>query len=189
MNYKRATIAAGASVVSLVAIVVAVGVCVVVTFDFDFFGGGLSTGERLLWLTLPSVAAGVGVAFTTWTLCGEWLRTTVPAIAAGIAANNLAHRQISHTSDTGIEPVSAVTLASTLLAISAFSVLIATVRRTGIPRSRAKIVIILVAAFVGVAVSVLLVVDGGTSFFVSLIVWIVLPALAALLIPPSLNET
>lgn len=189
MNYKRAMIAAGASVASLVAIVVAVGVCIVVTFDFGFFGGGLSTGERLLWLTLPSVAAGAGVALTTWTLCGEWLRTTVPAIAAGIAANNLAHRQISHTSDTGIEPVSAVTLASTLLAISAFSVLIATVRRAGMPRSRAKIVIFLVAAFVCVAVSVFLVVDDGTNVFVSLFVWVALPAFAALLIPPSPEET
>ena len=185
MNYRKAAITAGASVAALLIMGAAAFLCFIATFGWSLFGGGLGSEEKLLWLTLLPATAGVGGALVARSFgAGTW---RVAAAAGGAcvfaavwAAAGPADIILSETtSDSG-----RLSVQSVLLWTSALCVVIVTVRRPEVPTQRAAAVYLLSAVS---AIGGLLLADinfGGPSLLASFVVWILLPALAGLLVPP-----
>lgn len=192
MNYQRAALAATAGGIALLVIVGALAFILTVSYLLAanyVFGGGPRYGEILALTILPSII-GAGATLLTRMLGGRWLRSLISAVVAFVLALNTILKELETSTCSPGEGERSV--ASVLLLISAPSVLIATVRRADIPSSRASIVIFLVIVFVGVGIAGTVVVPEAVvevSVLIAVAAWVVLPAFAALLLPPSPNDT
>lgn len=186
MNYQRAAIALGAGITALFLIGGTLYLSVIATLDFDFPGDGLRTGELLLVYGLLSAAVGVGSLLVTRALGGGWRRMRASAMISFIVAfASLYLARTSIVSQTG-EDERLIALA--LLLTSVLSVLISTVRRTQVT-DRSKIVIILVTVVLVTACVLITVAAVGAGVLIGLLSWVLLPALAGLLLPRSGRAT
>ncbi len=189
MNFRRAAIAAGASVAALLLMSGALYIDVLVTLDFDFPGSALRLNERLLVTILPSTAACVGSGLLTRALASGWRRAWIPAAVAFVAAFVLLSGQLGPTTISSSRGTSPASTAFALLLVSALSTLVSTIRRVDIsPRSRRNVLILLAVTAVSWVLTLMLT-TAGVSLIVALAIWVLLPALVGLMLPRSPSST
>lgn len=190
MNYRMAMIAAGASIVGLLILAGALVVCIAATIDLSIFASGPQPGEQLLWFLLLPAAASLASALLTNVLNGRWQRSTMAAASAFSVTFLLVYADLaSNTTPSG---AGELFVALALLLMSPLSVLTATVDRTDISYSRMRAILVLTVALVGGASVATMAVSTASveaSVLIAMAAWILVPTLAALLIPPSFSET
>ena len=191
MNYRSAIIVAGAGAIGL--LIVGGALAAVIVFGYliaaeHLFGGGFLYAELFALIALPSAVGASGVLLTK-ALGSRGLRTFISVATGFILAINVVLKELGNTSSSSDEESS---LATMFLLVSALTVLIATVRRVDIGRSRMWAIITLVIVFVATGFAGIVVVPPASVEESVLVAgglaWIVLPTLAALFVPPTSGE-
>ena len=173
LNWKRAVIAAGAAIAAILIAVMAVLVCIILTFELSFSGSWLSIEDQLLWLMILSTAASIGAALLTRALSS--IRRAMVATVAAFVTTFVVVLLV-------LPEIYSVLTAFGIILLSALCVSISIVSSSQVSPVRMRIIfLVLTMSVLSGLTMITLDATNRVSLSVSLSIWVLLPTVAGLL--------